>query len=87
MLVARITEPSGQVCVAGAGGGGGGMGIGGGSGASEAAKLYTKLSNRLFDTNRLLSSNKAPPPVQMSGPAQTAGLLKANVCIPSSLPA
>ena len=51
MSVARITEPSGHVCVAGGGGGGGG-------GAEEAAaasvqKLYVSLSIRLCDCNGL----------------------------------
>ena len=49
--VARITDPSGQVCVAGASGGGGGAmtGGGGGGGAGGELKLWIRLINNECD--------------------------------------
>jgi len=51
MSVARITEPSGHVCVAGGGGGGGGgamTGSGGGGGSGEL-KLWIRLTSSECD--------------------------------------
>ena len=47
--MARITEPSGQVCVAGGGGAGGGGGGGGGS--DGPPKLKIRLASRLCERN------------------------------------
>ena len=47
MSVARITVPSGQVCVAGAGGGGGGGGATTGTGAGRGEKLARNVTPKV----------------------------------------
>ena len=69
MSVARITDPSGQVWVAGGGGGGATTGGGGGGGgaASEPPKLKIMLANT--ECERSLpptSTSRMPSPVSKS---------------------